>query len=98
MTHRGKPVTGPDGTTYRSKAAAARALGDAENTFGLIAAHWTWWLQGKLTSGAVVTDYDVAQMMVGLKQARAKANPQHRDNYIDEVGYAAIAGELAANA
>lgn len=72
--------------------------GNPEDTFGLIAAHWTWWLQGKLTSGAVVTDYDVAQMMVGLKQARAKANPQHRDNYIDEVGYAAIAGELAANA
>lgn len=72
--------------------------GEPEETFALIAAHWTWWLQGKLTPGAVVTDYDVAQMMVGFKQARAKANPQHPDNHIDEVGYAAIAGELAANA
>ena len=70
--------------------------GEPEELFGVIAAHWTWWLQGKLASGAVLTDYDVAQMMVGFKQARAKANPQHMDSFFDQCGYSAIAGEIGA--
>ena len=75
----------------------AATHGDAERSFGRIAGHWTWWLQDKLRPGMIVTDYDVAQMMVGLKQARAKENPGCEDSHVDEVGYASIAGELASN-
>ena len=67
----------------------AATHGDAENTFGLIAAYWSAHLDCVVTAG------DVAQLMVLFKVARMKANPGHADNYVDAVGYAAIAGELA---
>ena len=72
--------------------------GPPEDTFGVIAGHWTWWLQRKLKTGHMITEYDVAQMMVGFKQARAMGNPGHDDNHIDAAAYAAIAGELATEA
>ena len=68
----------------------AKTHGDAENTFGLIAAYWSAHLDCKVTAG------DVAIMMTLFKGARMKANPGHADNYTDAVGYAAIAGELAS--
>ena len=40
--------------------------------------------------------HDVAQMMVGLKQARAYTGPLRFDNFIDAAGWSAIAGEAAA--
>ena len=67
----------------------AATHGEAENTFGLIAAYWSAHLDCEVTAG------DVAQLMVLLKVARMKANPGHADNYTDAAGYAAIAGELA---
>ena len=67
----------------------AATHGDAENTFGLIAAYWSAHLDCEVTAG------DVAIMMTLFKTARMKANPGHADNYVDAVGYAAIAGELA---
>lgn len=75
----------------------AATHGDAERNFGLIAGHWTWWLQDKLRPGLVITDYDVANMMVGFKQARMKGSPSHIDSAQDLCGYGAIAGELGAN-
>lgn len=71
--------------------------GEPEKNFSEIAGHWTWWLQGKLRPDAIITDYDVAQMMVGFKQARMKSNPKHIDSPIDMCGYGAIAGELGAD-
>ena len=67
----------------------AATHGDAENTFGLIAAYWSAHLGCEVTAG------DVAIMMTLFKIARMNANPGHADNYTDAVGYAAIAGELA---
>ena len=67
----------------------AATHGEAENTFGLIAAYWSAHLDTEVSPG------DVAQLMVLFKVARMKANPGHADNYVDAVGYAAIAGELA---
>ena len=67
----------------------AATHGEAENTFGLIAAYWSAHLDCVVTAG------DVAQLMVLFKVARMKANPGHADNYVDAAGYAAIAGELA---
>lgn len=76
----------------------AATHGAAEDSFAWIAGHWSWWLQDKLEPGASITPYDVAQMMVGFKQARAKGNPAHMDSHCDAVGYAALAGEIALRA
>ena len=42
-----------------------------------------------------VTPHDVAMLMALLKIARTKLGDHTIDNYIDLVGYAAIAGEIA---
>lgn len=69
--------------------------GGPEDNFSAIAGHWTWWLRAKLRPGEEVSPWDVAQMMCGLKQARAMADPAGADHYADQLGYGAIAGELA---
>lgn len=63
--------------------------GKPEDTFEAIAALWSAYLGHRLES------VDVAHMMVLLKVARAKQNPQHADNHVDIAGYAACAAELA---
>lgn len=67
----------------------AATHGDAENTFGLIAAYWSAHLD------AEVSAHDVAVMMALFKLARVKGNLSHADSYVDAVGYAALAGEIA---
>lgn len=68
--------------------------GDREKTHGepgrnleAIAAMWTPIFErgGKVTAGKV------ALAMIALKVARAIATPDHRDHWIDIVGYAAVA-------
>ena len=75
----------------------AATHGNAEANFMMIAGHWTWWLQDKLKPGAKITEYDVANMMVGFKQARMKSNPSHLDSAQDLCGYGAIAGEIGSS-
>lgn len=65
--------------------------GRPEDSFGDIADLWTAY------KGVEFDPVDVAQMMVLLKIARAKGNPKHQDNWIDIAGYAACAGEIAAD-
>lgn len=67
----------------------AATHGEAENTFGLIAAYWSADL------GMLISAQDVARLMTLFKLARMRVNPAHGDNYVDACGYAAIAGELA---
>ena len=64
--------------------------GDAEANFGLIAMYWSAHLD------AYVGPEDVAIMLTLLKLARAKANPDHADNWVDGCGYLALGGEMAA--
>lgn len=66
--------------------------GRPEDSFGAIADLWTAYLD----IGREITPVDVAQMMILLKVARAKGNQKHQDNRIDVAGYAACAGEIAA--
>ncbi len=73
----------------------AATHGNAEYSFGEIAGHWTWWLQSRLRPGEIIDAYDVAQMMVGFKQARGKVNRKHADNFVDQAGYSSLAGEIA---
>lgn len=69
--------------------------GDSSTSHGRIAALWSAYL------GSVeLTGVDVAAMMVLMKVSRSKggsASP-HLDNFIDICGYAALAGEMAAEA
>lgn len=66
----------------------AATHGDAENTFGRIAAFWSAHLGRPITAG------DVAVMMVLFKAARISGNPGHLDSWVDLVGYGAIGGEI----
>lgn len=68
----------------------AATHGDAEQTFGLIAAYWSAHLDHPVSAT------DAATMLALLKLARARGNPAHQDNWIDCAGYAACAGELSA--
>lgn len=63
--------------------------GEPEDCFQDIANLWAAY------KGVDFDPFDVAMMMALLKVARAKANPQHTDNYVDLCGYGSIAGELA---
>lgn len=67
----------------------AATHGDAERTFGRIAALWSARL------GVPITEAQVCIMLIDLKTARAWGNPTHADNWIDMAGYAACGGEVA---
>jgi hypothetical protein len=67
----------------------AATHGDMEENFKTIAIYWSVHL------GVDVLPHDVGTMMLLLKAARAKSNPQHVDNYVDAAGYAACAAECA---
>lgn len=71
--------------------------GSAENSFQMIGDLWTAYLAhvAATRTNARITPADVAQMMVMLKIARATyGDPTNRDNFVDELGYAALAGML----
>lgn len=61
--------------------------GDMKKSFDRIAALWSGYL------GVPVNDLDVCKMMMLLKISRAKEN-NHRDSYIDIVGYVECADQL----
>ena len=62
---------------------------EPEDNFKTIADFWSVYL------GHPVTSTDVAAMMILLKLARAKSNPQYLDNWIDICGYSGCGGEIA---
>jgi hypothetical protein len=75
--------------------------GGKERSFKAIADLWNAYLNGRVIDGrdaamAGVSPFDVAQMMVLVKIARSIQGKPIRDHFVDEAGYAAIAGELAA--
>lgn len=86
------------------ESSAALVSGDRKDAYGLdpmpgfarIALLWNGLLTvaGKAPKQPI-DEHDVAQMMVSLKQARAYTGPLRIDNYIDEAGWAALAGEAA---
>jgi|TARA_R110000744_G_scaffold367386_1_gene476860 capsule polysaccharide export protein KpsE/RkpR len=65
--------------------------GKPEDSFSRIAAYWSVYLEGEVTSK------DVAVMMTMLKLARLDANPTNADNWIDACGYLACGGEIAVS-
>lgn len=66
----------------------AATHGDAEDSFKTISVFWSAYLDHP------VAPQDVCAMMVLLKMARAKNNPDHLDNWVDTAGYSAIGGSM----
>ena len=84
-----------------------KAYGTPERNFDRIALFWSAYknlvlerdLQRPLTPdeelAAVFTAKDVAAMMRLMKEARLIETPNHRDSYVDLVGYALCGAEIA---
>ena len=69
--------------------------GDAFKNHAEIAEFWNTFLDSKLKPMANITAQDVAIMMILLKISRSTQGEKFNiDNFIDMVGYAAIAGEI----
>ena len=73
----------------------AATHGEAENSFQTIADYWSVYLSKEFKHNVTLTPLQVAQLMVLFKVARAHNNPAHLDNWIDQAGYTALAGEIA---
>jgi hypothetical protein len=63
------------------------AYGSPEDNLGRIGQLWSAWL------GKTVSAHDVAVMMTLVKISRA-SHTHHRDNYVDGIGYLALAERL----
>lgn len=63
--------------------------GDMDDSFSRIAGLWSAYL------GMDVDKFDVAKMMILLKVSRAKKG-NHRDSYVDIVGYVECVDKLLA--
>lgn len=77
------------------------AYGKPENNFARIATFWNAYLQNRgLTlrdeNGvfAVLTAADVSPMMRLMKEARLCETPDHRDSFVDIIGYALTGAEV----
>ena len=68
--------------------------GTPENCFQLIADYWSVFLTKNTGHLVNLESDDVAMMMCLFKTARWQMNKSHADNLIDNLGYAALAGEL----
>lgn len=71
--------------------------GSPEDNFCVIADLWSAYVSSACNVDIIIDAKDVALMMVLLKIARASNKHYKGDNFIDMAGYAACAGEIAAN-
>ena len=69
--------------------------GPADENYGRVAALWNGWLAARREPAAPLNAHDALVMMALMKLARTQGGAGSRDNYIDAVGYAALAGEIA---
>jgi len=74
--------------------------GDKSASFRAFARIWTAYLinAGLLNEDQALTSVDVCQLMSLLKKTRPLFGKVDRDHYVDDCGYAAIAGQLALEA
>jgi len=75
------------------------AYGRPERNFERIARLWNAHLQNRAiidrVTGKFITAADVAAMCRLIKEARLAETPDHRDSYVDIVGYALCQAEIA---
>lgn len=62
--------------------------GDFRSNFQTTAALFNAW------TGIEITPKQVAQLLICVKQARYKDNPEHRDNLVDLSGYTELLSRL----
>jgi len=74
-----------------------RQHGQKADNFNRIATMWNAWLSIRREPDAPLTGHDVGQMMSLMKKARTQSGDLNIDDYVDDCGYAACAGEIAAN-
>lgn len=74
----------------------AKQHGDKRQNHDNIAALWNAWLTIRREPGAVLSARDVTVMMALLKIARMETGSINSDDYVDSLGYLALAGELSA--
>ena len=74
----------------------AKAYGDKIVNHENIARLWSAYLQNKTKLNIIISPEDVAQLMSLLKIARTQAGEHNIDDYVDAVGYQAIAGEIGS--
>ena len=67
-----------------------QAHGNPEGTFERIALAWSAYLDIDIMTA------DVAVMMILLKTARLRGNPNHEDSWVDIAGYAACGAEISS--
>lgn len=86
-----KQDTKPESKTNCLGKARDIVHGDREKTYGdpgknlrLIAQYWS------AHTGITITETDVCIMMMLLKIARLRNDPEHDDSWIDIIGYAAL--------
>lgn len=69
--------------------------GDAAETQAKVGALWTVFLGGRKLPDAPLSGVEVAQMMCLLKIARTQSGEFNMDDFLDAIGYSAIAAENA---
>lgn len=69
--------------------------GDKKENMSKIAVLFNAWLAIRTDPAAPLDAHDVAQMMSLMKKARTQSGSFNLDDYVDDVGYTAIAGEVA---
>lgn len=85
---------------YAKKAAAliegerGRTHGDYHKQHRVLARLWQVYLEEKFDIKVPLTALDAAQMMVQLKESRTIVGLPIEDHYVDQIGYAAIAGAI----
>lgn len=75
--------------------ARREAYGTPEQNFERIASLWRVYLSLAHGYDDDITALDVAAMMRLMKEARLIETPDHRDSYVDLVGYALCGAEIA---
>lgn len=68
-----------------------RDYGTAEENFTRIGIIW-----GALLDRPAIDAETVALMMTGVKMARLVTTPNHRDSWVDGIGYLALGGDIAS--
>lgn len=73
------------------------AYGTPEDNFKRIANFWNCYLENRKREsglGPLITAADVSPMMRLMKEARLCESPDHRDSFVDIIGYALTGAEI----
>jgi hypothetical protein len=70
------------------------AYGKPENNFARIAAFWQAYFENTGRGAVNITAADVSPLMRFMKEARLCETPDHRDSFVDLIGYTLTGAEV----